>query len=63
MQGAKDVPMLSVFEVDEFAQYPNVIGMLQVGDTFYQTVRNFAVYHHYFYGYPFYFFSALSFWR
>jgi hypothetical protein len=60
MQGAKDVPMLSVFEVDEFAQYPNVIGMLQVGDTFYQTVRNFAVYHHYFYGYPFYFFSALS---
>jgi len=60
LKGTEDVPMLSVFEVDEYAQYPNVIGMLQVGDTFYQTMRNIAVYHHYFYGYPFYFFSALS---
>ncbi|NMC81075.1 MAG: hypothetical protein GYA59_17070 [Chloroflexi bacterium] len=59
LTGAQDANMLSVFEVDEYAQYPNVIRMLTPGDTFYQSIRNFAVYEHYFYGYPFYFFSAL----
>jgi len=60
LTGAKDANMLAVFEVDEFAQYPHVIRMLTPGDTPYQTIRNFAVYLHYFYGYPFYFFSALA---
>lgn len=58
--GARDANMLALFEVDEYAQYPHVIRMLTLGDTFYQSVRNFAVYQHYFYGYPFYFFSALA---
>ena len=52
--------MISVFEHDEYAQYPYVIHMLTPGETFYQSVRNFVVYLHYYYGYPFYFFSALS---
>ena len=60
LKGAQTAAMLSVFEIDEFAQYPNLIGMLTPGDTIYQTVRNFLVYLHYFYGYPFYFFSALA---
>jgi hypothetical protein len=57
--GAKDVSMLALFEVDEYAQFPNLIQMLTPGPTVYQTIRNFFVYLHYFYGYPFYFFSAL----
>ena len=57
--GAADATMLSAFEHDEFAQYPNVIHMLQQGDNPYQTLRNFLIYQHYYYGYPFYFFSAI----
>ena len=57
--GAKDSSMLAVFEIDEYAQFPHLIRMLTTGDTFYQSVRNFFVYLHYFYGYPFYFFSAV----
>jgi hypothetical protein len=60
LTGAKDVTMLSIFEHDEFAQYPNVIHMLQTGETLKATLHNFLVYIHYYYGYPFYFFSALS---
>ena len=52
--------MLSIFEIDEYAQYPHVIGMLIPGPTLYQSIRNFLIYLHYFYGYPFYFFSALA---
>ncbi|MCE1254928.1 MAG: hypothetical protein LWX83_15445, partial [Anaerolineae bacterium] len=57
--GAQTPDMLQVFQVDEYAQYPHVIRMLTPGDTFYQTVRNFIIYLHYFYGYIFYFVSAL----
>jgi len=60
LTGAKDATMLSAFEHDEFAQYPNVIHMLQQGETFKATLHNFLVYLHYYYGYPFYFFSALA---
>jgi hypothetical protein len=58
--GAKDATMLSAFEHDEFAQYPNVIHMLVGGTTIKQAVHNFLVYNHYYYGYPFYFFSAIA---
>jgi hypothetical protein len=58
--GARDPAMLSIFEIDEYAQYPHVLRMLTPGDTFYQSIRNFLIYLHYFYGYPFYFFSALA---
>lgn len=60
LTGAQDPNMLSIFEIDEYAQYPHVLAMLTPGPTFYQTVRNFLIYLHYFYGYPFYFFSALA---
>ncbi|MRS04813.1 hypothetical protein EG832_16595, partial [bacterium] len=60
MTGAKDATMLSVFQHDEFAQYPNVIHMLQKGDSLKATLHNFLVYLHYYYGYPFYFFSAIA---
>lgn len=60
LTGAETPEMLEVFEVDEYAQYPHVIRMLTPGDSVYQTVRNFFIYLHYFYGYPFYFWSAVS---
>ncbi len=60
LTGARQPEMLSVFEIDEYAQYSHVIDMLTPGDTLYQTARNFLIYLHYFYGYPFYFFSALA---
>jgi hypothetical protein len=60
LKGAQNIAMLSAFEIDEFAQLPNLISMLTPGPTFYQSVRNFFVYQHYFYGYPFYFLSAVT---
>jgi hypothetical protein len=60
LTGARDATMLSVFQHDEFAQYPHVLRMLTPGETPYQSLRNFVVYQHYYYGYPFYFFSALA---
>lgn len=60
LTGAKDAAMLSAFEHDEFAQYPNVIHMLQQGESLKASLHNFLVYLHYYYGYPFYFFSALA---
>ena len=60
LKGAQNIAMLSAFEIDEFAQMPNLISMLTSGPTFYQSVRNFFVYQHYFYGFPFYFLSALA---
>ncbi len=60
LTGAETPEMLEVFEVDEYAQYPHVIRMLTPGDGVYQTVRNFFIYLHYYYGYPFYFWSAVS---
>ncbi len=59
LTGAQTPDMLQVFQVDEYAQYPHVIRMLTPGDTFYQSIRNFIIYLHYFYGYIFYFISAL----
>lgn len=60
LTGAQDAGMLALFEVDEYAQFPHVMNMLTPGDGFYQSLRNFLIYLHYFYGYPFYFFSALA---
>ncbi len=62
LKGAQNAAMLSAFEIDEFAQYPNLIGMLTPGPTLYESIRNFFIYQHYFYGFPFYFLSALSLW-
>ncbi len=60
LTGAETPDTLEIFEVDEYAQYPHVIRMLTPGETLYQTIRNFFIYLHYFYGFPFYFWSAVS---
>ena len=57
--GAKDSMMISLFEPDEFAQYPVVTQMLEPDGTLNQTIYNFIAYGHYYYGSPFYFLSAL----
>jgi len=51
--------MLSLLSQDESIQYPYLTHMLTSGSTFFETLKNFISYQHYFYGYPFYFFSAL----
>lgn len=58
-QGAVDQNMLGVFEPDEFAQYPHVIRMLKPADQIQESIRRFFAYQHYYYGFPFYFSSAL----
>jgi len=57
--GARDTMMISLFEPDEFAQYPVVLKMLTPGETVKHAVYNFIAYGHYYYGSPFYFSSAL----
>jgi len=57
--GTADATMLSVFEHDEYAQYPNLIQMFRGGETPLQAFKNFLTYLHYYYGFPFYLFSAL----
>ncbi len=57
--GAKDQNMISIFDADEFAQYPNAVHMLKVGDTLTESVHNFFAYQHYYYGFPFYFYSVV----
>ena len=57
--GADDLNMLSVFEPDEFAQYPYLISMIEFkGNSIKQNLWRFVAYQHYYYGFPFYFFSA-----
>lgn len=58
--GARDQNMISVFDPDEFAQYPHVLRMLdQPGRTLNQSIYRFIAYQHYYYGYPFYLYSAI----
>jgi hypothetical protein len=57
--GAEDPMMISLFETDEFAQYPVVMRMLSPQEAFDKTVLNFIKYRHYYYGSPFYFSSAM----
>jgi len=59
LQGAQNAEMISVFQPDEYAQYPYVLHML-TGGTLWQSIHSFLVYGHYYYGYPFYFFSGLA---
>jgi hypothetical protein len=57
--GADDQMMISLFEPDEFAQYPIVMKMLTPREELDKTILNFIAYRHYYYGSPFYFSSAL----
>jgi len=60
LTGAKDANMLATFQVDEWIQYPFLMQMTTPGDTARETLTNFLVYGHYYYGYPFYLTSALA---
>ena len=60
LTGSETPEMLEVFEVDEYAQYPHLIRMLTPADGLYPSLRNFFIYLHYYYGFPFYFWSAVS---
>ncbi|MCJ7434139.1 MAG: phospholipid carrier-dependent glycosyltransferase [Anaerolineales bacterium] len=58
--GARDQTMISVFDPDEFAQYSHPVRMLdQPGNTLKQSIYRFTAYQHYYYGYPFYLYSAV----
>lgn len=57
--GAQNPEMLSIFEVDEYAQYEHAVRMVSGSDSLLGSLRNFVAYQHYFYGYPFYLFSAV----
>lgn len=59
-KGAQDVQMLSVFEPDEYAQYPVVQKMLTPKTTLRQTIVSFLAYDYYYYGFPFFGSSALA---
>ena len=53
--------MISVFEPDEFAQYPHVTRTLEFhGNTLRQKVWHFVAYQHYYYGFPFYAYSTIT---
>ena len=58
-KGIRDEHMLSLLSQDESIQYSYLTHMLTPGNTFFETLKNFVSYQHYFYGYPFYFYSAL----
>jgi hypothetical protein len=58
-QGIRDEHMLSILSQDESIQYPYLVHMLTLGANFFETLKNFVSYQHYFYGYLFYLYSAL----
>jgi hypothetical protein len=57
--GAQDRNMLTVFEIDEYAQYLPLIRMLGGGESIKESLKPFVFYNHYYYGAPFYYTSAL----
>ena len=60
IKGSQNTHMLSLLSGDENIQYPYLIHMLAGGSTFFETIKNFISYQHYYYGYPFYIFSAVT---
>jgi hypothetical protein len=57
--GAQDFNMTFIFEQDEPAQYPHVIRRLEIRDTLSQTLYRIFAYQHYYFGFPYYGYSAL----
>jgi hypothetical protein len=60
LTGAKNRNMLAAFQIDEYSQYPAVMTMTSPGPSLSATLKNIVVYHHYYYGYPYFVASALS---
>lgn len=57
--GARDFNMTFIFEQDEPAQYPHIIRRLELRDTIPQTLYRVFAYQHYYFGFPYYGYSAL----
>src|SRR5271169_4855083 len=57
--GAHDLNMTYIFNSDEPAQYPAVIRMLTPAPNPSQSLYRFFAYQIYFYGFPYYFYSAV----
>jgi len=57
--GAQDLNMTYIFNSDEPAQYPAVIRMLTLAPSPSQELYRFFAYQIYFYGFPYYFYSAV----
>ena len=57
--GSKDLGMVRIFEPDEGVPLPYVFDMIKPADTVKQALTNFADYNYYFYGYPYFAYSAL----
>jgi hypothetical protein len=60
MVASDDLAMVRVFEPDEAAQLPPVLGMLAPADSPITAIRNFILYGYYFYGFPFFATSAIA---
>ncbi|MDK2981386.1 MAG: hypothetical protein PWQ55_1733 [Chloroflexota bacterium] len=60
MVASDDLAMVRVFEPDEAAQLPPVLGMLAPAESPVQAARNFILYGYYFYGFPFFASSAIA---
>ncbi|HUH99324.1 MAG TPA: hypothetical protein VLZ89_18335 [Anaerolineales bacterium] len=57
--GAHDLNMTYIFNSDEPAQYPAIVRMLTPAPSFSQSLYRFFAYQIYFYGFPYYFYSAV----
>lgn len=60
LTGTADPNMLAVFETDEFAIFPSVFRIFNLGDSLYETLKNFVGYSPRFYGYPFFLIHGLA---
>lgn len=56
--GSSDSNMITVFEPDEFVQLGHVLRMVRPKENLKKSILAFVFYRHYFYGYPFFAFSA-----
>lgn len=57
--GSKNISMVQVFEPDEANPLPYLFHMIQPGESFVQTIKNFIFYDYYPYGFLYFAFSAL----
>jgi len=55
-----NLAMVRMFEPDEAAQLTPLLNMLAPADGLVQTLKNFLLYQYYFYGFPFFGYSALT---
>jgi len=56
---SKSIEMVTVFEPDEAVPLPYVFNMIKPAGSFKQVLINFAFYKYYFYGFPYFAYSAL----